>query len=239
MYHILPAEGQAQFTAIKAVYNGRMNAARQSRGEKFFSSVRSAVGSLDKHVWRGLSFETLENCVESQDQCPGSTSQSQEIQHSANELRLDPLGQVARNFEGGLGCPRKLVLGDRNFKHLLPGRDPQATAREPGSKVGNDLAIRIGNEPYELAFGQDFSRDNATPFTTGRILFTSRRARCCRHASPYSCSSDSSATGSGSSSIQPAFTRAFMTIAFASSDERLNRSRAPGTRTRSLSLPSS
>lgn len=239
MYHILPAKGQAQFTAIKAVYNDWMNAARQPRGQQFFSSVRPPVGSLDKHVRRGLSLETLQDRIESEDQCPGPASQSEEIQHSADKLRLDPMGQVARNLERGLGCPRELVLGHGNFKHVLPGRDPKSAAREPGGEIGNYLAVRIGNEPYELAFGQHFSRDNASPLTTRRIGFTWRRARCCRHASPYSCSSDSSATGSGSSSIQPAFTRAFMTIAFASSDERLKRSRAPGTRTRSLSLPSS
>src|SRR6185437_14094480 len=109
-----------------------------------------------------------------------------------------------------------------------------------GGNIGHHHAIGPGDKTQQTVLGQNLARDNVTPLAlvcahrvVRLVLYRLHQASAGSSPSPPS----SAASSSTSSSIQPALTRAFMMMALASSLERLKLSSAPGTRTRSLSLP--
>src|SRR5579871_2757438 len=127
-----------------------------------------------------------------------------------------------------------MALGDRAFKHPAVRRYPHSPTGKSRRDVGYDRTLRVDHEAQQLFFRKNAPCDDAAafPHVGGRIV-----GEGCMQIHALSCASSAAASsGAAGSSIQPAFTRASMIMAFASSEVRLNLSRAPGTRTRSFSL---
>ncbi len=239
MYHILPPKGQAQFRGIKTIDEVQVQSATVRHAHKLATAVAAAVRCLDQHNGRLLGIQGSRDPVESLNQQSGPAGETQIVCDPTDEKLLHPIGKVCSCSQRCLRCPRKMVLRDRNFNRATIGRHPESPAGEPDADVRNHAAIGIGYEADQPVVRQHLARDDAAAFANRIGLIGLDRRRCCRHTSPCSSTASSSAGSSGSSSIHPAFTRAFMMMALASSVVRLNDSSAPGTRTRSLSLPSS
>src|ERR1700722_5262039 len=120
-----------------------------------------------------------------------------------------------------------MSFGDGAFKNAALRPDPHSAAGQIDCDIGHDLSVRIRHETNEAAFGKHLPRHDATPLAQG-ARSVSFGLRQCHPGS--TASSASTASGAGGS-IQPAFTRASMMIAFASSAVRLNLSSPPGPRT--------
>ena len=239
MYHILPPEGQAQFGTGQTIYDVETQPPRSGHSHKLPPPVLRTVRCFDQHNGGLLRIYRTCDAVKSLNEQPGPAGKAQIVRQTTHELRLHPLRKVGDSGEGSLRRSRKVVPGNRNFKNAALSRDPESASRKGGGDVGDHAAVGVRHEADQLLFRQHLAGNDAAPLAHRlRIIGLGRTWRF-RHASSCSSETASSAGCSGNSSIQPALTRAFMMMALASSVERLNDSRAPGTRTRSLSLPSS
>ena len=246
MYHILASQRQAQFGAGQALDHHAVQFQAMAGSVQFALAVLGTIQGFDQRLGRLGAFQGAQHIVETQHQRARAPGNAQVAQHAGDQRLFGAVGQIGGCNHLGLGG-----AGEQLFLHGLgeggaAGLHPHTPTRQLGAHIGNHVAIGIGDEPDKTVLGQNFARDDVTTLAQAgvvdnhgvrhRIVLVDFD-RCCHQASVVSSpSATSSSTTSGSASIQPMATRAFMMMALASSLVRLKPSRAPGMRTRSLSL---
>ena len=238
MYHILASEGQAQFRAGQTIDDGWRHPFCQC--QQFAPPVRGAVGSFYKHRNPAGAIEGPRHNVKTNDKLSSATRETDFSRETSHQQSFHQGRNIGCHRDRRAGSLRKMAPGDSAFKNAPLRRNPHSAAGQSCRNIRHQLSLRIDPEANKTTFGKCFARNDATTLahSPSSVCFCLGQSR--HHSALCSSSSaDSSISCSAGASIQPAFTRASMMMMFASSAVRLNFSSAPGTRTRSLSLPTS
>lgn len=236
MYHILPPDGQAQFGTRETIYDEGLKTPGEST--KLSLAVGRPVAGLDQTCEARAARKSSGDTVESEHKLARTPRQAKIAGHSCHQQLFDSLGKIGWSMNGRMRRTGKMVSHNGAFKGFAPGRDPHSAARQFCGQVGYHNSLRVDHETYEASIAMRFARDDAAALAAADRSFRIAQGRLSRHASCCSICSGASASGASGAggSIQPAFTRASMMMALASSCVRLKPSSAPGTRTRSFSL---
>lgn len=225
MYHRIAPERHAHFRTAETPDDMRFFAP-QAKRQAFhvFAALRGAVAGLDQIIWLRTPYGLFHLARAGRDRA-GTLGKAQLIKATLRQSGFDALGQIRRRDGLCLKRAGKGValqgFGEPVARCLHPGPAPW----QLGGQIWHKRAIRPAYEPDQTRFWQNLARSNA--FARAAILAQESASASSSAPSP------SASSGAAGRSIQPAITRASRIIALASSSDRSNFSKMPGTFTRS------